>query len=97
MLTHRGLAELTAKHFGATDMTNSKNNRFANGFRWSWKISLALLLIGVGEIILGTVIPDLHDFIVQGAKVLMLIPGWLFIGFILGFIFASDVSKEETK
>ena len=78
-------------------MKNSKNNRFANGFRWSWKISLALFLIGVGEIILGTVIPNLHDFVAQGAKVLMLIPGWLFLGFILGFIFASDVSKEESK
>ena len=78
-------------------MTSSKNNRFANGFRWSWKISLALLLIGLGEIVLGMVIPSLRDFIAHGLNVLVLIPGWLFFGFILGFIFASDVPKKETK
>jgi hypothetical protein len=78
-------------------MIKSKNNRFTNGFRWSWKISLALFLIGAGEIVLGMFIPSLSDFITEGAKVLMLIPGWLFFGFILGFIFASDVTKKESK
>jgi cytochrome c biogenesis protein CcdA len=76
-------------------MIKTKNNRFANGFRWSWKISLVLLLIGVGEIALGMFIPSLRDFIAQGIKVLMLIPGWLFFGFILGFICASDIPKKE--
>ena len=33
MLTHLGLAELTAKHFGAIDMINSKIQKLINDYQ----------------------------------------------------------------
>ena len=73
-------------------MLTSKQNRFANGFRWAWKFSLVMLALSLGLIVFGSATSSPGD-INQGIKGLVLLPGQFLFVYILGFFFASDISK----
>lgn len=71
-------------------MMATKHNKFANGFRWAWKFTLAMFILSLSFIILGITMESQGD-ISQGIKGITMLPGQFFLAYVVGFFFAKDI------